>query len=226
MEQNPGGSAPQITDSTSNADNATANGGMTSANSVTGEIGKGLTFNGSSNYLSTTWPLGGSTTFTASGWIKPVTGYYLDMLEQRNPSYTGWAIYTDLTLSPPSARFYTYPANVSVAGTTNIYDGAWHHVEGIANGGTMTLYIDGVAQGTPQSMIGVGNSTLYIESDCVGNPYPGLVDEVRISNTARSAAWVEFEYHNIADPAGTPTGDTGNDLIIGPEQTPPPGASC
>jgi hypothetical protein len=38
----------------------------------------------------------------------------------------------------------------------------------------------------------------------------GLIDEVRISNTARSSAWIKFEYHNM--------GDSGNNLTFGTQE--------
>ena len=51
MAQDPSGTAPQILDSTSNENNGTANGSMTSSDLVDGFIGKAIEFDGSDDYI-------------------------------------------------------------------------------------------------------------------------------------------------------------------------------
>ena len=71
MQQNPGGTAPQMLDSTANGNSFTSNGAMGAGNLVAGEIGKNLNFvRSSSQYLSLSSVLGlTGTNATVSAWV-------------------------------------------------------------------------------------------------------------------------------------------------------------
>ncbi|MBT5713086.1 choice-of-anchor D domain-containing protein, partial [Candidatus Poribacteria bacterium] len=89
----------------------------------------------------------------------------------------------------------TYPGTVEVArfdgatspavvSTTSLNDGAWHHVTAVSDGSTLTLYVDGVSEGTASEagLGATGNASgLYagIDSDAL-YPFSGSVDEIRI----------------------------------------------
>ncbi|MBU4347680.1 LamG domain-containing protein, partial [Patescibacteria group bacterium] len=98
--------------------------------------------------------------------------------------------------------------NISKTSVSTVNDGKWHNIVGIINGstGTVYLYLDGVYEGTatygsaftsdtmPTTYMGIYRNislpTTYIQ------PFNGLIDEVRISNTARTAGWITTEYNN------------------------------
>ena len=86
---------------------------------------------------------------------------------------------------------------------------AWHHVHVAATNATTTaIYIDGVAQsvtsvGSPTTPTGLTDvyigSFLYNTSN-VYTPFNGEIDEARMSNSVRSATWIEGEF-NTSEPS-------------------------
>jgi hypothetical protein len=67
----------------------------------------------------------------------------------------------------------------------------------------MRIYINGVedaSNNTPSTLSSTSAAfTLGALSD-FGDLYDGVLDEVRISNVARSADWILTEYNNQSDP--------------------------
>ena len=72
-----------------------------------------------------------------------------------------------------------------------INDDKWHHIAGVVTQTTLRLYIDGVLDSSvPVTTLGSldnnGNLNIGLSSGITPNPFKGLIDEVRISNKARS----------------------------------------
>ena len=83
--------------------------------------------------------------------------------------------------------------------------GAWHLIHGVrAADGTLTMYVDGVAQtktGMKPGAIDSDSVVFLGRHSTMGTRYlNGILDEVRLSKTARSAAWIAAEYTNQATP--------------------------
>lgn len=92
--------------------------------------------------------------------------------------------------------------NVRWIATTAVLTVGWHHVGAtISAGGVPTVYLDGAAVGTysgtgmitPTTNSTIGGST-------TGRNFPGKVDEVRFTNTIRSANQILAEYRNGNSP--------------------------
>ncbi|MCP4441176.1 MAG: T9SS type A sorting domain-containing protein [Aureispira sp.] len=85
----------------------------------------------------------------------------------------------------------------------------WHHVAGTYDGTTMRLYVDGVevVNGAETQNIGSASNSLYLGEDpqWTGRYFPGRIEEVRIWNTARTAAEV-LEDMNTRTCAPLPAG--------------------
>lgn len=83
---------------------------------------------------------------------------------------------------------------------------AWHHLVGVTTPGTVYIYVDGVQYSAPASTPKSGDSSFKLVigqdayDDNLQSYFNGLIDEVRVSNVARSAAWVATEYANQSDP--------------------------
>ena len=94
----------------------------------------------------------------------------------------------------------------------------WYNVAIVGTDGWDSIYLNGVAYGTPIYMPlsnDVQNYTLLGAShwNAPAVDYSGNIDEVRLSQYSHSAAWQAFEYANIAN--------AGNDETFGsPESAP------
>jgi hypothetical protein len=81
--------------------------------------------------------------------------------------------------------------------------GDWYHIVMVFDGNTVYSYSDGVpfSSGTITSVVDNNNDLLIGEYGGGGNNWNGKIDEVRLSNTDRSAGWIETSYNNQSDPS-------------------------
>jgi hypothetical protein len=120
------------------------------------------------------------------------------------PGYVGWHLYTS-TGQVDTEDYAGWPAN-----TGRIDDGQWHHVAGVFDNGTLTIYIDGhpresyfggssfgYGRYTRYGFIGSGSEASYPPpSGRQNGPYlEADLDELRIYNRALSRA----EIAHLAD---------------------------
>jgi hypothetical protein len=82
--------------------------------------------------------------------------------------------------------------------------GTWYHIVVTYNAGSITTYVNGVQDGTASRGTTINDSTgnnFLIAYNLLGTPihWQGKQDEVRLSNTARSAGWIATEYNNQAN---------------------------
>ena len=76
-----------------------------------------------------------------------------------------------------------------------VADNSWHKIDATINNVTQALaiYVDGVlnVSGTSASAASPTNNNLFIgQYGGGGYYYHGLIDEIEISNTVRSAGWI------------------------------------
>jgi len=102
--------------------------------------------------------------------------------------------------SPPHARMECYFSGADVAGETRLAKSEWVHVVHTYTKGESLLYVNGVLDGTTRT----DSAPLKIATPArmwIGGWYDqydfaGDVDEVRVSNVVRSAAWAKLDYEN------------------------------
>ncbi|MBQ6137855.1 MAG: DUF2341 domain-containing protein, partial [Kiritimatiellae bacterium] len=114
-------------------------------------------------------------------------------------------------------------SHTQIAGIANVPSGEWVHQVVAFNAGSTANYKGGAAAGTgttPVKKINTGDANLHLGNFQAGDTrnFPGKIDEVRISKTARSAAWVKATYDTIAN-AGFATYAIGEDV---PPEPPAP----
>ena len=142
---------------------------------------------------------------TLSAWIKPTSdGNYQGIIMHGGPNIDSFALY--VKPNEKSIGFKT-------AGTTNqwtstnastLWDGKWHQLTATYDGNQKVIYIDGEkifnieATGTIESGEGynclIGKGRDNTEPD---HNYCGLIDEVRIFNTAMKSSEVSDLYNQI-----------------------------
>lgn len=195
----------------------------TNVGPATAGIGKilgGVTLDGSTQCVTipagaTTSP--GSGNWTWSCWAKLTShGVYQELMRKYGTSATPtWSLY-DYTDNKVHFQFRDDGNHATEPTVTTPTDGLWHHYCGVRNVTTITPYLDGVA-GVPVTNASLGTLTTsggqplqigrYLAYDGT-NPtsyVSGILDDVRIANTARSATWIGFQYANA----------NGGDVTIG-----------
>lgn len=214
LKETGNGTANEYVDSTSNANHAQGGGGtasMTPALDSSGQIGNAQAFDGGvgdDDRIQTALAPSGYGAITMSGWVK------LNAVDV----YPMLISYGTNAEDNPEMRFQASTGkmelvgrvdNNGVADTVNLAGAGWHYFVGVSNGTTLTLYKDGAIVGTPATNTTGLNSTTPFRigrrsNDDGGNfTIPGSIDEVRISNSVRSAAWVAASYKSEADTFNT-----------------------
>jgi hypothetical protein len=198
----PNGTTLSTNDSTSNAFNLTNTG---TATATTGKIDGGGNLNGTSQYFSSSasFLASNSTNYTWEGWVYSTTTAVSQHFFTLGASTSQYSI----ELFTSGANWEMYQLNgtdVNAAQNGTFTANVWHHVAGSWDGSNIRLYVDGAlaattacngrtATGTITKFGAAGNGT--------SNFWNGILDEMRLSNVARSTDWIKTEYNNQNSPS-------------------------
>ena len=217
MQEDPSGSAPQITDSTSGSSDLTSGGSMVTGDLVAGQLGNSIDFDGVNDQLN----VNDGTTFqpdtddmTISFW-----GYILSAGVSREPVFwkgvdTGSGFGTDWYhieydfggdgkmgwgIDDSSAFDSLRGADISTSYTLNDWT-QWHAVRDAST--NMKMYQDGSEVGSVNKTSGdVSPTGLFRIGGNYNGDYSNIrVDEVRWRRSVLSADWVGTEYNNQNTP--------------------------
>jgi len=193
VEANDSGSELIITSSLSDQSSSAhevTNTGVTLDSSVTHSGSGSLYFNGSS-YLTVTPHESltiGTDDFTVESWVKttPNTGYP-QLFNTAVPYTTAGSI--RLALSP-SNKWSVWSATSHIIDSTSAVDlSGWVHVALVRSSGVMTIYTNGVADGSVSNSTNFAPNQFYIGGIGDGSYiYTGYIEDFRFSKTARYTA--------------------------------------
>ena len=199
MNQDPSGTAPQMLDSTANANNGTSNGTMTSGDSVDAKVGKGLDFDGGDDYVDTAVDLD-DYPITGCAWIKPqaddswMSQFIGDADFEFNMGNDGGVYYLNI---------YNNRGVLNSANGSIILD-QWQYVCATIDVDNMAkLYINGNLVAGPTDIDDpwhIGNGFVIGARQGYTSQFPGSIEEVKISNTVRNPEWIATEYANQNNP--------------------------
>ncbi|MGA2434601.1 MAG: DUF2341 domain-containing protein [Bryobacteraceae bacterium] len=223
-------SAAPYLDSTSNAFSST---GGVFPTPVTGKIGGAQSFDGVAQYIAYSQAQSPSPTSSISmeAWIKTTETAVKGVFGK-------WMSDGELSADQSYLMFYRaggYPSGLlnSVGNTPveadaapRINDGNWHHLAVSApSTGAISVYVDGVLSGNLNNAQALLTSTpdrllIGATSLATGGWYMnGSIDEIRISNSARSADWIAAEYNSQNSPSTFYTIYPENSTLITPANT-------
>jgi hypothetical protein len=216
LKEDPSGVAPQMKDSTVNANHGTTRGGMASADSVEGKIGRALSFDGANDYVETpNIGIVGTVPFSIEFWAKSTSVTMWDCFVSVGSAsandLVGVAQGTTGTLMRLNYWCLTnnIEINISPINHTN-----WVYVVYTYDGATENLYVNAVLKHTRTISLTIIDNPIRIggrTGGYNGQYLNGIINEVRISNIARSASWIALQYQSTNDTL----------LIYGPEETAP-----
>ena len=202
----------EMCDSTSNNNDVDSNGSQVVGDQLSGKIAGSLNFDGTNDYLegADSDSLDVSNAVTVSLWVYPRedgNGNEIPIFRKQDASdscgaftlflYTQWGL-----LSTDSCNW----ANRGNSSTPTL--NKWQHVVATYDGTSIRYYINGDIRDT-KNLDGVGAPNTSVFS--IGGPtitgwltsqyLNGILDEIKISNTARPAAWIKTEYTNQNKPS-------------------------
>jgi hypothetical protein len=209
LSEDPAGT---IYDSTSSNNQGNSSGGMTSDDLISGQIGLSLSFDGSDDYIDFGNDSSlniGSGDFAFGMWFMISTVTNTSPLGGKGLSGANGKRYIitmgpNAECAPGEIKGEIDDDNVSkeYAKSAAKYDNSiWHYVVLVRDGTNLRLYINGTEIAV-ESIGTYGNLDMPDYSFYIGrirdgvDRWGGQIDEVRISNSARSADWIATEYNN------------------------------
>ena len=208
LNNNPGGSAPQIRDATINNLWGTSGGSMTSGDLVSCVTGLGTHFDGSNDRLDfgngTRVDITGHNSFTFSSWVKfnaMISGNRYDIMKKGDHQYG----LQKINGTGNKVQFVVYDGCWWAAKSNNDVDtSGWLFLTGVYNGAndSVFLYVNGTRQAmAAKASSGISNCRddaleLGRCSETQAGYFPGKLDEAVLSKTVRNAAWIKLCYEN------------------------------
>lgn len=194
------GSLGDYKDSTANALNSINTTNQPSA--IAGKIGVGENFNGSTYFsVGDNDLLDFSTSATIAFWYKrPAAGVQTAVCKWAS-SQQSYCLQTSTDNNIYFSVSGTGSNTVYFASDNKYTDTDWHQIAAVYDGVSLVVYLDGAL--VPGSSHGAIPASLYKGTAPFGNYYNAVIymnstlDDLRVSSSVRSAAWIKFEYNNI-----------------------------
>lgn len=100
-------------------------------------------------------------------------------------------------------------------GATTLTQGVWYYLTGIYDGGHIYVYFNATQDGSYALSSSIDDSNVHdtlltTAWDSTSEPWYGYLDEVRLSKTARSQAWISASYYSGLDSLLTYGTETAN----------------
>ena len=209
MKEDPSGAAPQIKDSTSNVRHGTSRGSMTSGDVVAGKISNSLDFDATDDAIDTSnFMSSGVTQLTAQAWVYKTATKDSRIVFKTNVGNTGAPVFglcsggTDLV----RARVRISDSTFTDYSVSTITLNTWTFVAFTYDGSNIRVYNDGALVGTVAetgTLVATSDVVVIATNDTGATDrfWPGRIDEVRLSNVARSTEWFSTQYSNQNSPS-------------------------
>ncbi|MFN3692835.1 MAG: DUF2341 domain-containing protein [Candidatus Paceibacteria bacterium] len=198
LDESPTASAPQYVGSTGSTTGTSNN--MEVGDRVTAQVGRGQSIDGTNEFIQTTFAASMATS-TWSVWMRPngAQSAYDGVVFSRGAVTTGLGI-------NGTAGNLGYHWNDTVAtygwnGAPTYLQNQWFMAALVVNPTTATIYRFATSGSASSS-----NSTTHASStindlkfgqdDAGGRFFSGIIDEIRLSNVARTNGWLTTEYNN------------------------------
>ena len=163
-----------------------------------GKYGKALQFNGTSALVTVpdAASLHLSSGMTLEAWVNPstVNANWRDVIYKGNDNFYLEA--TSTNASRPDAGLIAGGSYADAFGTAALTANTWSYLTETYDGSTLRLYVNGtqVASTAHTGTIATSTNPLQIGGDSIyGQFFAGMIDEVRVYNTALTAAQIQTD---------------------------------
>ena len=230
MNNNPAGGSGAIKDATAYANNGTTRGFMTLGDLVNAIVGKGIDFDGFDDGISApdaaSFDVTGAVTISAWFKFNTFVNYARIAAKPHTADESPWNMYAfDFDeANHLRGEISSGGEQYSVVGSTTLSASTLYHGAFIFDGSTLKLYLNGFQESNTTSRNGTINTNsqpFFIGTSGYNtNFFRGVLDEVRVSRTARSDEWIKLFYHN-----GIVAGGADSLTIPGPMYPMPPAST-
>lgn len=207
-------SGDQLDSTSNNNDFLNANISVTAKGSAVGKIGGANDFEVSSNnlmYVVDANNLNYNNTMTLSAWVKRESqagGAYATIMGRGTASSQGY----DFNVTDTAALELYDDLEFVDSATGVITDGNWAYVTAVVSSDQATFYVNGATSGTVNQSFDLASSLTSPTKFTVGvlelygptryaDYFDGIIDEVRASNVALTAGWIQTDYNNQNSPS-------------------------
>ncbi len=205
LKEDPSGVAPQMKDST-NVNQGTSNGDMTSDDQVAGQVDGALDLDGVDDKIQITSLMGQPANVTLAAWVR------LDAADTGGATLISLGSHTTIRLDDPAngsgtkGNFYDGDSWLTTKNSIYYAGTGWHYIVYVRDdtNNAQTLYVDGApsASTTHTESIdysGLGSDTIIGRhaNGQTTRDLDGVVDEARVSNVARSADWIAAQHKSM-----------------------------
>ena len=187
---------------TDSSPNALSGSSTAMADASTSVIPKAATLNGTTSTVTTPNAAALNPSFiSVEAWIRTTSAGTGSIFSKDNSTSVNRVWQFRVNAGKVEFIPFNATANANVISTASVNDGQFHHVCGTWDGTTARVYVDGVQSGSATfagSLRTGQTNAAYIGRMETGSPnfFPGTIDEVRLSQSARSANWVKASYDN------------------------------
>lgn len=174
-------------DSSGNNNNGIVSDTTFAASSTSGMVGKAFNSLDDNDRIAVpdSATLNPNTAITVSAWVRSRKESRQRLVTKWGGTDNGYMLWIEGS-SGPRFEINTAAGNrISFGGTTIANDDVWHHLVGVYDGSTVSIYLDGVLDGS------AGHSGLLVDDDAdlylsggSGGTYIGGIDDVRIYDRA------------------------------------------
>lgn len=214
LADDPGQAPPQIRDSSSSGFHGTAKGALSKSSRIDGRIGGALALNASQGdfiEIGDKEPLNVDVgeARTLQAWFRTATTSTKAYFLQNELDCRGWGltIHDDgvvLGRLALGAGCPDYTSHHLGSWGTSFADTMWHHVAFVIDRskGTASLFVDGQlvdSEAIDIALPGAGGVAKIGSNWNDSTTFDGAIDEVRISDGARSAEWIDAEHASMTD---------------------------
>ena len=208
LKEDPSAGAPQVKDSTSNAKHGTSAGAMTPADQTAGVINGSLDFDINDNVNMGNQPEHDLSIYSWSMWLKgnaapvsPAPGSNEQPLVNDTQFQFNWSHFTASSMQSAGHRDSVGWKFAQIA--SPLSGNTWYHIVGTYDGSNLKVYLNGALEDTQAAGTPVLSAAAFSIGDDAGSTaFVGQMDEVRISDIARSASWTQTSYNNQSSPGG------------------------
>ena len=207
MQEDPTDTSPAFVDSTLNNNDGTDYGDMTTTDQVAGRLDGSLDFDGGDDYVLASPPVV-LKPITLSCWFRvsnTTDDHVLISISDEAGSNDWFRMFASgNTQANKLVANIKHDADVTAISTNAFSADIWHYGVAVYEASRTLVYLDNVETiiNYTKTPVDLDNCTIgVLKYNLFARYTTGLIDEVRISNTVRTADWIKTEYNNQNAPS-------------------------